>query len=117
MRNHLYSKISVLVLLGLSLPALAQAQTSPFEMMETVFEGTHSKAEIKRIVYKIDELYSFERPAPKKYEAIGSVAVELAKDEPFTEMQLLRCTISAQNELVTEFADVAGLCATQLSNQ
>ena len=111
---------AVTLLFAVFLPSLstdAQAQAGPFEMMEAVFEGNYSEAEIKRTVYKIDDLYTFKKTGDEKYKAIGSVAVELAKEEPFTEMELLFCTIEAKNELVTEFPDVAGLCATQLSNQ
>jgi hypothetical protein len=72
---------------------------------------------LRQVVYRTDEPYQIDQPAPDKYEAIGSVAVELAKDEPFTEMELLVCTIEGHSELVDEFHQMAGVCATQLSNQ
>lgn len=118
MSRTLHSLLSIVaVALFLPLQASGQVQAGPFEMMEQVFEGDYTEQEIKNVVYRIDEFYQIDKPAPDKYEAVGSVAVELAKDEPFTEMQLLVCTIEGHNDLVDKFHQMAGVCATQLSNQ
>lgn len=109
------------VILGLLVagvaPSPATAQADPFYMMETVFEGAYTESEIKQVVYRIDELYNFDKTGDEKYEAIGSVAVELAKDEPFTEMELLQCVVAGHNDLVDKYHEMAAVCATQLSGQ
>lgn len=94
----------------------AETESQMIGMMETVFEGDHSKAQIKEKMDQVLQAYKLE-VSEDNYNTVGSALVAMRKDSKtgVTEMQILDCVIASKKKGINDdIGDQIGLCASLL---